>query len=177
MEGGIRFGLGATMATTKTVLREIGGLAPLADYLGRRLRTRRADCGRRVTRSSWRIRLSETALPDYSFRDFWLHQMRWARNVKDRRPAQYVGLIVTFGLRWAMLAVLARPLQLVDVADSGVTAAARFASAIVVGRGVLNDRSVCAISGCCRCAISLRWLSGLPAIAETRSCGGECGSG
>ncbi len=34
MEGGIRFGLGATIATTKTVLGEIGGLEPLVDYLG-----------------------------------------------------------------------------------------------------------------------------------------------
>ena len=34
MEGGIRFGLGATLATTKTVLGEIGGLEHLVEYLG-----------------------------------------------------------------------------------------------------------------------------------------------
>src|ERR1022692_4115961 len=34
MEGGIRFGLGGAIAPNKNVLREIGGLEPLADYLG-----------------------------------------------------------------------------------------------------------------------------------------------
>ena len=34
MEGGIRFGLGATIVTTKTVLGEIGGLEALVEYLG-----------------------------------------------------------------------------------------------------------------------------------------------
>ncbi len=34
MEGGIRFALGATMATTKTVIAKIGGLASLVDVLG-----------------------------------------------------------------------------------------------------------------------------------------------
>ena len=34
MEGGIRFGLGATIATTKSMLVKIGGLEQLADHLG-----------------------------------------------------------------------------------------------------------------------------------------------
>jgi ceramide glucosyltransferase len=84
----------------------------------------------------------ETALPDYCFRDFWLHQMRWARNVKDRRAGQYVGLIATFGLAWAMIAVLARPFSWWTWAILAITAAARFTSAIVVGKGVLNDLQV-----------------------------------
>lgn len=141
MEGGIRFGLGATIATTKNVLEEIGGLAALADHLGDdyEVGARTSAIGRKIVLADT---VPETALPDYSFRDFWLHQMRWARNVKDRRAGQYVGLIATFGLAWAMIAVLARPSSWWTWAILAITAAARFTSAIVVGRGVLNDLQV-----------------------------------
>ena len=141
MEGGIRFGLGATIATTKTILREIGGLEPLADYLGDDY-----ELGARAAAAGYQVRLAdivvETALPDYSFRDFWAHQLRWARNVKDRRGAQYFGLIVTFGLVWAVLAVVAAPRAWWTWLVFVVTAALRVMSAVVVGRGVLDDPQV-----------------------------------
>ena len=141
MEGGIRFGLGATMATTKAVVEKIGGLAQLADYLGDDY-----ELGARTAAAGYMVQLSdpvvETALPDYTFRDFWLHQMRWARNVKDRRPSQYFGLIVTFGFAWAILAVLAQPFSWWTWLILAITAVARFASAIVIGRGVLEDRQL-----------------------------------
>ncbi len=138
MEDGIRFALGATIATTKTVLREIGGLEPLADYLGDDY-----ELGARAAAAGYKVELAdiivETALPDYSFRDFWTHQLRWARNVKDRRAAQYFGLIVSFGLVWAVLAVAFAPDRWWMWAVLAVTAALRFTSAIVTGRGVLAD--------------------------------------
>ncbi len=138
MEGGIRFALGATLATTKTVLSAIGGLEPLADYLGDDY-----ELGARTAAAGYRVELAdivvETTLPDYSFRDFWAHQIRWARNVKDRRPAQYFGLIVTFALVWAVFGVLAAPHEWWTWAMLGVAAVARLMSAIVVGRGVLRD--------------------------------------
>ena len=140
LEGGIRFGLGATIATTKTVLREIGGLEPLADYLGDDY-----ELGARIAAAGHKIELAdvvvETALPDYSLGEFWRHQIRWARNVKDRRPAQYLGLVATFGLPWAILAVM----FWLSWWSCLVLAAAvfgRFASAIVIGRGVLEDEYV-----------------------------------
>ena len=141
LEGGIRFGLGATIATTKDGLQKIGGLAALANHLGDdyELGARTAAIGRQIALADTVL---ETAVPDYSFRDFWLHQMRWARNVKGRRPGQYVGLIATFGLAWAIMAVLARPFTWWTWAILAVTAVARFTSAIVVGRGVLNDAQV-----------------------------------
>jgi ceramide glucosyltransferase len=140
LEGGLRFGLGATIATTKTILREIGGLEPLADYLGDDY-----EIGSRVAAAGHRVELAdtvvETALPDYSFRDFWRHQLRWARNVKDRRPSQYIGLIVTFGLPWAILGVMFW-LSWWSCLVLAVATIARFASAILVGRGVLDDDQV-----------------------------------
>jgi ceramide glucosyltransferase len=141
IEGGIRFGLGATIATSKTVLGEIGGLEPLVEYLGDDY-----ELGARAAAAGYKVELAaaipETALPDYSFRDFWAHQMRWARNIKDRRPAQYVGLIVTFGLIWAVLAVLLHPYAWWTWLVLVVTAATRLASALAVGRGVLKDPRV-----------------------------------
>ena len=141
MEGGMRFGLGATIATTKTVLRDIGGLEPLADYLGDDY-----ELGARAAAAGYQVHLAdivvETALPDYSFRDFWAHQVRWARNVKDRRGAQYFGLIVSFGLVWGVLAVVAAPRDWWTWLVFALTAALRVTSAVVVGRGVLADPQV-----------------------------------
>jgi ceramide glucosyltransferase len=138
LEGGIRFGLGATLATTKTVLRQIGGLEPLVDYLGDdyELGARIAAAGRQVVLADVVV---ETALPDYSFREFWLHQIRWARNVKDRRPAQYVGLMLTFGVPWAVAAVFASPLSWWTWLVLLATFAMRMSAAMKVGRGVLHD--------------------------------------
>ncbi len=141
LEGGIRFGLGATIATTKTVLAAIGGLEPLADYLGDDY-----ELGARTAGAGYRVELAdvivETALSDYTFRDFWAHQIRWARNVKDRRRGQYFGLIVTFALVWAVLGVVIAPYSWWIWLVLAVTAIVRFTSAVVVGRGVLRDPRV-----------------------------------
>ena len=86
MEGGIRFGLGATIATTKDVLgedRRPGARWRIIWATITNWAREPRPLGRKVELADTVL---ETALPDYSFRDFWLHQMRWARNVKDRRP-------------------------------------------------------------------------------------------
>jgi len=138
MEGGVRFALGATMATTKLVLREIGGLELLVDYLGDDY-----ELGARTAAARYKVELSdvvvETAMPDYNFRNFWMHQLRWARNVRDRRPAQYFGLIVTFGLAWGILAVLVEPRAWWTWAELAVVALLRVMAALAIGREVLRD--------------------------------------
>ena len=141
MESGIRFALGATMATTKRVLREIGGLEPLVDYLGDDY-----ELGARTAAKGYKVELSdvvvETALPNYTFADFWRHQLRWARNVRDRRHVQYFGLIVTFGLAWGILAVLAEPRAWWTWAALAIVALSRVFAALAIGRGVLCDTNV-----------------------------------
>jgi ceramide glucosyltransferase len=141
LEGGVHFALGATMATTKTVLREIGGLEALADYLGDDY-----ELGARISAAGYKVKLPdvvvETMLPDYTFGQFWTHQMRWARNVRDRRKAQYFGLIVTFGLAWGMLAVLAAPHARWSWAALAAAVVCRAIAAVAIGRGVLRDPAV-----------------------------------
>ncbi len=138
---GIRFALGGTIATTKTVLAAIGGLEPLADYLSDDY-----ELGARTAAAGYRVELAdtivETAVPDYIFRDFWTHQTRWARTVKACRPAEYFGLIVTFALIWGVLAVLVAPHAWWTWLVFGAAVVARLMSAVVVGRGVLDDPQV-----------------------------------
>ena len=62
--------------------------------------------------------------------------------MKACRPAEYFGLIVTFALVWGVLAVLAAPHAWWTWLVFGVAAIARLASAVVVGRGVLDDPQV-----------------------------------
>lgn len=135
---GIRFALGATMATSKSVLREIGGLEALVDYLGDDY-----ELGARTAAAGYKVVLAdavvETALPDYKLREFWVHQMRWARNVRDRRHAQYFGLIATFGLAWGILAVLFEPGVWWTWFALAIVAAVRVVAAVAIGRGVLDD--------------------------------------
>ncbi len=138
---GIRFALGGTIATTKTVLAAIGGLEPLAAYLSDDY-----ELGARTAAAGYLVELADTvvdtAVPDYNFRDFWTHQTRWARTVKACRPAEYFGLLVTFGLVWGALAVLAAPHAWWSWLVFGVASITRLASAVVVGRGVLHDPQV-----------------------------------
>jgi len=141
IEGGIRFGLGSTLAFSRATLVSIGGLGPLVDYLADDY-----ELGQRISALGLRVVLAdvtvETLLPAYDFREFFVHQLRWARSTRDSRPRGYAGLLLTFGLPWAMLAALfahgARwSWQLLVIA-----LAARLLQALTVGVGELRDRQV-----------------------------------
>jgi ceramide glucosyltransferase len=105
IENGVRFGLGSTLAMSRVALETIGGLEPLVDYLADDF-----ELGSRIAQAGFEVVLVdlvvETHLPAYTFQGFFQHQMRWARSTRDSRRHGYVGLLLTFGLPWAMIAVL-----------------------------------------------------------------------
>ncbi|MGB9074223.1 MAG: bacteriohopanetetrol glucosamine biosynthesis glycosyltransferase HpnI [Terriglobales bacterium] len=106
LEKGLRFGLGSTLAFRRHDLEKIGGFEGLTDYLADDY-----ELGRRMAGLGKRVELSEvvvdTFLPAYSLRQFFAHQMRWARTIRDARRWGYVGVLLTFGLPWALALVLA----------------------------------------------------------------------
>jgi ceramide glucosyltransferase len=141
IEGGIHFALGSTLAMSRTALDAIGGLRPLVDYLADDF-----EMGFRIANAGYEVVLAdivvETHLPAYSFRGFFEHQMRWARSTRDSRRLGYVGLLLTFGLPWAMFSVLLAPLHWWSWTTLAAAAALRAAVALKVGIGVVHDRSV-----------------------------------
>jgi ceramide glucosyltransferase len=106
IEGGVRFALGSTMAFRRRDLEAIGGFETFVDYLADDY-----ELGKRIAALGLEVCLSEviveTFLPAYDRRQFFEHQLRWARAVRDARRGGYLGLLFTFGWIWAMLALLA----------------------------------------------------------------------
>jgi ceramide glucosyltransferase len=146
---GVKFALGSTMAFRRRDLAAIGGFEALADYL--------ADdyhLGQRVAALGLKVEISsivvETFLPRYTVREFLTHQLRWARAIRDSRFWGYLGLGISFGLVWALLALIFADGAGWAWALVGVTAAMRLAVAIFIGRRVLRDPQV------------LRWLPLIP---------------
>src|SRR5215470_12681064 len=141
VEGGIHFALGSTLAISRNALNAIGGLRPLVDYLADDF-----ELGYRVSKAGLEVVLAdvvvETHLPAYSFRDFFEHQLRWARSTRDSRPAGYIGLVLTFGLPWAMLAAALSPLTWWTWALLATALVLRVAVALEVGLGVVHDRTI-----------------------------------
>jgi ceramide glucosyltransferase len=139
MEKGLRFGLGSTLAMTREALDAIGGLLPLVDYLADDY-----ELGARIFQAGYRVELArevvETSIPAYNFPDFLAHQLRWARGVRDARPLGYFGLLLTFGLPWAIANVIASAASLDSIALLSVMLCVRFAMALSIGVGVLGDQ-------------------------------------
>jgi ceramide glucosyltransferase len=140
LEGGIRFGLGSTLAFRRAEFDKIGGFVPLVDYLADDY-----ELGKRIAALGLRVELSnvvvETHLPSYTLREFFAHQLRWARGIRDARRSGYYGLIFTFGFAWSSLALLASAGAVWAGGALAFTLILRLAVALLVSRSVLHDRT------------------------------------
>lgn len=141
LERGLRFGLGSTLAFRRRDLEAIGGFQSFVDYLADDY-----ELAHRIAALGLRAHLSDlvldTFLPAYSLRQFIDHQLRWARGIRECRPLGYAGLLFTFAIPWAALALAVSwgagwAWKLLAVA-----LATRLAVAYAVGWGVLRDGQV-----------------------------------
>jgi ceramide glucosyltransferase len=141
IEGGIRFGLGSTLAVSRKALAAAGGLEPLVDYLADDY-----ELGARISRAGYRIELCgetvETTVPAYDFRGYRDHQLRWARSTRDSRRWGYVGLGITYCIPWALLNCVASGFALWSFSLLSLVLLARVSVALTVGVGVLRDEQV-----------------------------------
>jgi len=138
---GVRFGLGSTLALSRKALDAIGGFQPIADYLADDY-----ELGARVSKSGMRVALSrfvvETHIHEYSFVRFFEHQLRWARTVRNSRPASYFGMALSFGQTWALGALLLSRFAPWAWGLLALTVLGRWGMALGVGAGLLGDREV-----------------------------------
>jgi ceramide glucosyltransferase len=135
---GVKFGLGSTIVFRRADLAAIGGFEALVDYL--------ADdyqLGARIAALGKEVIVSESVVdhhtPDYSFGEFIQHQTRWARAIRDSRKLDYLGLAATFGVPWALLALIFARGALWTWSLLAITFALRFFLARVMTHRVLQE--------------------------------------
>ncbi|MEX2262838.1 MAG: bacteriohopanetetrol glucosamine biosynthesis glycosyltransferase HpnI [Bryobacteraceae bacterium] len=133
--GVAEFALGSTMVFRRADLEAMGGFETLASYL--------ADdyqLGAHISRLGRRVALSDVVVQTNlsgSWRDVWMHQLRWSRTIRVCRPMGYYGFAATQAVVWALLAALAGAWQ-----TALITLGIRMIAGVAVGAGVLRDRNI-----------------------------------
>jgi ceramide glucosyltransferase len=136
---GIKFALGPTIATTRTMLNGFGGYAELEN--------RPADdllVGRLIAAQGYEVVLLRYAIEtvcDYgSFRELLHKRLRWVVVMRHMRRWGHLGLAFTQGLPLALVAIAFHPTRTVAVAYLGVYFVLRCAMAWMIGIRGLGQR-------------------------------------
>ena len=141
LEGGLRYGLGSTLAVRREALGKIGGFQAIADCLADDY-----ELGERIFKAGYRVELAaeavETSVPAYNWRGFCDHQLRWLRAVRDARPGGYAGLLFTQGFVLALLNMVASGFSLLSLWLLALSFFLRLSLAMTVGAEVLGDHQV-----------------------------------
>lgn len=141
LEKGLHFGLGSTLAFRRRDLAAIGGFEALVDYLADDY-----ELGRRIAATGKRVELSAatvtTFLPPHTLPEFFRHQLRWSRTIRDARRWGYTGLLFTFGLPWGLVMLLAARGAVWAWALFALTFTMRLAVGFVSALQVIHDRQL-----------------------------------
>lgn len=148
LDHGLRFALGPTIATRRSVLAAIGGLQVLLKHIGSDY-----HIGCRAAIAGYRVELSTYLLQNdcgcETVRDVVRRELRWARTIRLNRGSQYYGLGVTYGTVYSLLLVLISAGQTWTLLLCIGTLAVRFTQALLTIHRL-------------RCPVLLRWLWALP---------------
>lgn len=148
LDGGLRFALGPTIATRKSVLTKIGGLQDIVNRIGSDY-----HIGNRVDAAGYRVELSNYILENDCGREtLWQvfqRELRWARTIRWNRGLQYYGLGLSYGTVYCIPLLLFSGFQSWSVIVCLATLLLRVAQALVA---IYN----------LGCPNLLRWLWALP---------------
>ena len=105
---GVKFTLGATMATTRERLAEIGGFEALVNH-----HSDDFELGNRIAARGYRVELASDPVwmvfPRQTFGEYLRHELRWAVGLRHIRPKGHLGLVFAQGLPWAVAAAAVAP--------------------------------------------------------------------
>ena len=156
--------LGASTAIRRSMLKDIGGLEALGEYL-----VEDYEMGRRILKTGKRgtivFHLIDTIVDLKTVHQWWTHQLYWDQNIRVVEPAAFFGTIVIRAVPFAVMFAALR-LDLLGVAIMGGAVLIRLASAAgILGWGFRDREGIKSLA-----LLPLRDMAGLVfwALAFTR---------
>lgn len=135
---GVKFAMGATIATTRQRLAEIGGFEALVDC-----HSDDFELGNRIATRGYRIELIPYSVwmvyPAQKLRDYLQRELRWEIGLRNIRPWGHAGLLFTHGLVWSLAAAAVAPSNAVAISYVTAYLVLRLLMAWVVGVWGLKD--------------------------------------
>jgi len=138
---GVKFTLGQTIVATRRSIESFGGY--------QMIETRPADdllVGRMIAEQGYEVKLlpfTVEAVADFeSLGDLLYKRVRWMTVMRGMRPWGHLGLIFTWGLPWALLAVAIHPTVAVAVSYLGTYLLLRVAMTWMIGVLGLKESGV-----------------------------------
>lgn len=138
---GVKFALGPTIATTRTALASFGGY--------KAIQFRPADdllVGRLIAEQGYKVELSHytiSTVADYASMSALLHKrLRWVVVMRHMRPWGHLGLALTQGLPWSLIALAVAPSAALGFIYLGAYAILRIAMTWMIADWGLQQKSV-----------------------------------
>ena len=138
---GVKFTLSQSILTTRKNIEGFGGYQRIED--------RPADdlyIGRLAAEQGFEVRLLPyvvQSVADFqTLREFLYKRVRWMTVMRLMRPWGHVGLIFTWGLPWALLAIAVHPTLTVAAAYLGTYFALRIAMTWLIGVGAMKQKGL-----------------------------------
>jgi len=106
---GIHWAIGHTMAVPRAVLEKLGGFKHFLNHLADDY-----ELGNRVSQLGLRVivppLLLDCVVPAETFAEAFTRMQRWKRTIRRSRGAQFLGVIITYPVFWALILALLQPL-------------------------------------------------------------------
>ena len=122
---GIHWAVGATMAVPRGVLEQLGGFNQFLNHLADDY-----ELGNRVSQLGLRVILPpllvDCEMPPESFGKSFVRMQRWKCTIRRSRGPQFLGVILTYPVFWALILVLIQPLAWWSWSTLGLVLAIRW---------------------------------------------------
>ncbi|MBV9763022.1 MAG: glycosyltransferase [Acidobacteriaceae bacterium] len=129
---GVKFALGQTIVARKSLITGFGGYQRLENRPGDDLLT-----GRLISEQGYEVKLlpyTVSTVSDYrSLRELLQKRLRWIVVMRHMRPWGHLGLLLTQGLPWSIVAIAIRPTMAVALSYLGAYCVLRLAMTWSIG--------------------------------------------